>query len=210
MTDPFAQKTLRDRLLNNVSIEEMLQGFAKKNAEMEAERRTQYPDFYRLAGQLRSGFTDFERDWVSEDAEGDDYDIDLQLELPLWDSNSHTSEVKDSENEEHLVAIDVDMDAALVPSTTPGHFHLLIDHKLPWAAYSKLLHALMEAGIIQEGYYNASIERGHTRLRTPWTKKPEPEEPVPFESEPETFQLHNMPGTPPIDVVTQSPVSPDA
>ncbi len=67
----------------------------------------------------------------------------------------------------HLVALDIDMPAELLPSKTPGHFHLYIDHKMPWEKYVTLLRALAEAGIIEEGYANASIAKGCTALRLP-------------------------------------------
>lgn len=67
----------------------------------------------------------------------------------------------------HLVCLDIDMPAELLPSKTPGHFHLYIEHKMPWEKYVTLLRALAEAGIIEEGYANASIAKGCTALRLP-------------------------------------------
>lgn len=74
-------------------------------------------------------------------------------------------------NTKHKVAIDIDLPCALVESTTPGNFHLYIDKEISRAQYDKILSALTEAGIVQEGYYRAFEERGFTTLRTPWTKK---------------------------------------
>lgn len=76
----------------------------------------------------------------------------------------------------HKVVLDIDMPAQLVPSSTPGHFHLYIDHEMDWLDYRVLLLALGVAGILEEGYVGASIARGHTALRLPWIKK----EVVPF------------------------------
>lgn len=84
----------------------------------------------------------------------------------------------------HTVVLDIDHPAWLVKSTTPGHYHLYIDVTQPngtaginWADYSYLLHALGRAGVIEDGYVNASLQRGHTDVRLPWVKKPEAGEP---------------------------------
>jgi hypothetical protein len=71
----------------------------------------------------------------------------------------------------HIIALDIDMPAVLVPSSTPGHFHLYIDHELSWDRYENLLVALAKAGVIEEGYFDVSMRRGETHLRTPWTRK---------------------------------------
>lgn len=73
--------------------------------------------------------------------------------------------------EKHIVAIDLDMNAVLVPSSTPGHHHLYIDHEMDWRTYEDLLVALSRAGVIEEGYLDVSLRRKETHLRTPWTKK---------------------------------------
>lgn len=73
----------------------------------------------------------------------------------------------------HKIVIDLDLPAKLIPSSTPGHFHLYIDHVMEKDAYFKLLAALMEAGLIEEGYYHASMARGYSAARLPWIKKDE-------------------------------------
>ncbi len=72
----------------------------------------------------------------------------------------------------HRVVLDLDLDTVLVASSSPGHYHLVIDKALPWPAYSKLLTALAEAGVIEDGYNAASQSRQASMARTPWTKKP--------------------------------------
>lgn len=75
----------------------------------------------------------------------------------------------------HKVIIDLDIPAQLIPSTTPGHFHLYIDHEMGKDAYFKLIAALVEAGLVEPGYLGASEARGYTAVRLPWVKKePEP------------------------------------
>lgn len=69
------------------------------------------------------------------------------------------------------VLLDIDMPAKLIPSSTPGHWHLYIDHTMETAAYLKLLIALAEAGIIEDGFLKGAQARGYTDLRLPWVKK---------------------------------------
>lgn len=82
------------------------------------------------------------------------------------------------ENGWHTVMLDIDHPTRLVPSTTPGHWHLYIDVAMPWWRYRKLLRALAMAGIIETGYARASIQRGFTSLRLPWVKKEALQPPV--------------------------------
>lgn len=86
----------------------------------------------------------------------------------LEDANLITSEAAPGK---HYVMLDLDMDAQLIPSSTPGHHHLYIDKLLPWDKYKALLTALADAGIIGPGYAEASIEKGFTALRFPTVKK---------------------------------------
>jgi hypothetical protein len=67
----------------------------------------------------------------------------------------------------HAPVLDIDVPAFLVPSSTPGHSHLYIDHPMTWDAYKALLKALSDAGIIEEGFYEASKGRGSTMVRRP-------------------------------------------
>lgn len=71
----------------------------------------------------------------------------------------------------HKVVLDLDLPAKLIPSTTPDHFHLYIDHELDWDVYVELLRALVKAGLVEPGYLGASEARGFTAARLPWVKK---------------------------------------
>lgn len=71
----------------------------------------------------------------------------------------------------HRPILDIDFPAALIPSTTPGHFHLYLDKPMGWSKYSALLGALATAGIVEQGYAGASLEREYTSVRLPWVKK---------------------------------------
>lgn len=70
-------------------------------------------------------------------------------------------------NGNHAPAIDIDMGCRVVPSGTPGHFHLFIDKEMPWKQYLKLLKAMVKAGIVEERFYKMSKKQGATRLRLP-------------------------------------------
>lgn len=65
----------------------------------------------------------------------------------------------------HAPALDIDFNARLVPSRTKGHFHLYLDKHLPWWKYRILLKVLAWCGIIEPGYYQASVARKMTMLR---------------------------------------------
>lgn len=78
----------------------------------------------------------------------------------------------------HHLLIDLDVPAHLIPSTTEGHSHLYIEcgEGIEWSKIEMILWALASAGIVEQGYFQASSSRGFTALRTPWTKKEKPKE----------------------------------
>ena len=67
----------------------------------------------------------------------------------------------------HKPVLDIDFPAQLVPSSTPGHFHLYLDKEMIWPVYRKLLEALADAGVIQEGCARHAIRRGASHARLP-------------------------------------------
>ena len=71
----------------------------------------------------------------------------------------------------HRPVLDIDFPAALIPSSTPGHFHLYLDKQMDFATYVILLDALATAGVIEKGYASVSKARGYTSARLPWVKK---------------------------------------
>ena len=73
----------------------------------------------------------------------------------------------------HYPILDIDYDAHLVPSSTEGHYHLYLNMPVPWRQYKKVLRAMKDAGLIQDGFYRAAIKRGFTSARLPWIKKEE-------------------------------------
>lgn len=74
---------------------------------------------------------------------------------------------EDDDETLHMPVIDIDFEASLVPSRTSGHFHLYLNRSMSWERYVVLLQALAQAGIIEWGYYHASIMRGQTFVRWP-------------------------------------------
>ena len=103
-------------------------------------------------------------------APGLDYSDSSPVEVGIGPfSNVIGSRLKNSE--EHAPALDLDVPAFMVESSTPGHSHLFIDVKMSWRKYKKLLKVLGECGILEEGYVKASIARQGSFLRLPWIKK---------------------------------------
>ena len=99
----------------------------------------------------------------------DDPDDRMLDPAPLIESDLVCSRMKDSDM--HIPVLDLDLDAMLIPSSTPGHHHLYIDKPMTWEQYVKLLDVLAEVGILERGYVNVSKKRRMTQVRTPWTKK---------------------------------------
>lgn len=75
------------------------------------------------------------------------------------------------EDGRHCPAVDLDLPAQLIPSTTPGHFHLLIDKPMSWRQYRRLLRAMMRGGLIEPNYYKHCVNRRMSMLRLPHVKK---------------------------------------
>lgn len=111
-------------------------------------------------------FVDLDDSWVKEH---EVIDGDPKLE----NASLISSEVHPKHNLPglHKIVIDLDMDAALIPSSTRGHYHLFIDKYYSWDEYKELLTVLAKFGIIQEGYAQASIKRGGSYVRAPWYMK---------------------------------------
>lgn len=66
----------------------------------------------------------------------------------------------------HMPAIDIDLPVRVVESSTKGHFHLFIDKEIDTEHYWQILRALYEAGIVERGFYELSVARGASFLRT--------------------------------------------
>ena len=71
----------------------------------------------------------------------------------------------------HMPALDLDFQVSLVPSSTGGHYHLYLNKRMRWWRYRILLRVLRFVGIIEPGYYKASIRRRATYLWRPGLHK---------------------------------------
>ena len=71
----------------------------------------------------------------------------------------------------HYPVIDLDVPVYLVPSSTPGHSHLYINVGMTFEDYTRILLALAQAGVVEDGYVEASIRRGRSDVRLPWIQK---------------------------------------
>lgn len=84
----------------------------------------------------------------------------------LDDANLISSELSIG-NGMHMPCIDIDVPHRLVPSTHEGHSHLYFDVPMSWEQYEQLLRAMWLCGIIEEGYYTASVARKASYVRKP-------------------------------------------
>lgn len=71
----------------------------------------------------------------------------------------------------HCPVIDIDLPCELIPSTTPGHFHLYIDHPVAKEDYLALIAAMAKCGLVNEFYNEMAQQRGATFVRPRWVKK---------------------------------------
>lgn len=73
----------------------------------------------------------------------------------------------------HYPVIDIDIPAALIPSSTPGHSHLYFAPKggISHEKLVKLLRVMTECGIVEDGYTDAVQDQGCSFVRLPWVKK---------------------------------------
>lgn len=73
----------------------------------------------------------------------------------------------------HMLAIDIDVPAWLIPSSTEGHGHFYADIQCTEADLWVFLDAAARIGLVEEGYVAACKSRGMTSLRAPWVRKGE-------------------------------------
>jgi hypothetical protein len=100
--------------------------------------------------------------------------LDDRVECEEEHANVVSSRVRigTEDKEFHSPILDIDFPARLLPSSTPGHFHLYLDGlTMPWSTYEPLLDALADAGVIERGYAEASKARRATFVRKPGVTK---------------------------------------
>ena len=101
---------------------------------------------------------------------------DTHLVTSISSSANHkiytdTFQWSDARRHMHIPVIDIDVPVEVVESTTPGHFHLYIDHPVEPEKYMALLTAMADCGIVEEGYVRASYAKGFSAVRVPWLAK---------------------------------------
>lgn len=72
----------------------------------------------------------------------------------------------------HAPALDVDHKVECYESSTPGHYHILIDVPMPWWKYRMLMWWMYKCGILEKGYYKASAKKKASYLRKKGVLKP--------------------------------------
>lgn len=115
------------------------------------------------------------------DTKGDVYKTYAEPVVASVDeANVITSAVEDEIDGEilHAPVLDFDFPCELWPSTTLNHHHLVINKTMTWSQYRLLLTAMEMAGLLEEGYVSASLQRGYTAIRTPGEKKVVSSEPT--------------------------------
>lgn len=116
----------------------------------------------------------FVKDWGNDDSDdkSNNRSSDREKVTSVDRANVMTSlHREDFLGETHALVLDIDHDSWLMPSTTPGHYHLYVDVEIEPDKYWALLDALAEAGVIERGYAGASKQRGFTSVRLPWIEK---------------------------------------
>jgi hypothetical protein len=140
------------------------------------EHQKKYPQFFKLAKNLERAVVNFKGKKKVKESDGTRYGdaneiIDGDPELAAATGVCSRIHAKHHMPGLHKVVLDIDHEAALVPSSTPGHYHLLIEKYLTWDAYKEVLEVLGKHGVIEKGYAQASIARGASWIRTPWETK---------------------------------------
>lgn len=132
------------------------------------------PKFARLNKLVRANIltASSEEDDVVEEIRKQPTKEDIRS---VKDANLITSETRPGY---HIPVLDIDFDAAMVKSSTEGHFHLYLNREMPWETYLKLLEALTAAGIIQAGFLAGAKERRYSSVRLPHIDKNNPEDNV--------------------------------
>jgi hypothetical protein len=76
-------------------------------------------------------------------------------------------------NGDHRPVIDIDGGCQVVPSKTPGHFHLYIDKAIDWNEYRNLLWALVRCGLVEPNYLRAAEDAQKTFVRLDPQSRPD-------------------------------------
>ena len=100
---------------------------------------------------------------------GHRFDRSPRIQVPEEEANLISSK---TESGRHAPALDLDLPSRLVPSSTPGHYHLYVDVELSWPRYVILLLGLTLSGLMGPSYFAHSLRRRMTLVRKPGVRKP--------------------------------------
>ena len=89
-------------------------------------------------------------------------------EIEFDRSNVISTKGKDRYN---YLLLDIDDNAEVWPSTTPGHYHIAFKRPLSDEGFNRVVDVLNEVGIIADGNYGQFKQGGKMYLRTPGVKK---------------------------------------
>jgi len=108
----------------------------------------------------------------SKDYQGGDAPVlPIKYDVTAAEANLVTSYAVAYTDHLHYPVLDLDFGVQVVPSSTPGQYHLYLDRIVSWEKYSRVLDAMADAGLLERGYVDASKKRGHTAVRLPWVRK---------------------------------------
>ena len=78
----------------------------------------------------------------------------------------------------HKLFLDLDIEHLYVPSSTPGHGHLMINVDLDEKDLKELVALLVKLNVLSPGSLGQLVTRGANSLRLPWIKKAEYQDPM--------------------------------
>lgn len=109
---------------------------------------------------------------VNANSEDKKYDTETN-NLTTWVSENGANLITSLSDDGtgHYPVLDLDINCGLVPSSGPNKWHFYIDKKMPWEDYVKLLKVMAEVGILEQGFVDASINRGYSAVRKPGVLK---------------------------------------
>lgn len=133
--------------------------------------------FRRLLSSLVAYAVNWKFSFVPTENMAYEAGIDREKVASLDDANVISSQINPKYTFDveprHKILLDIDYPAYLIPSSTPGHSHLYLDvpNGVEHEDYMALLKLLGKMKVIEQGYAEVSIARGHSDLRLPWVKK---------------------------------------
>jgi hypothetical protein len=118
--------------------------------------------------EIQAAYFTSEKEGLS-DSVGRVYDESL-AEKVNKDANVITSKIRGKKNK-HKIILDLDYEAALIPTSTPGHYHLMIDKDLDTLQYAEFIEVCHRVGLIADGNMSQWNRELTQFLRLPTVRK---------------------------------------